>query len=95
MVSKEEDEIINSHCAKLTHLVSVLKGISPANRTVSSLELIVKNTDGTSQKITFDTNELDTYLLFNNLSELAQTRAEHLRNKMKENEDVRKNFPTW
>lgn len=95
MVSREEDEIISRHCDKLTHLVSALEGISPANRTVSSLELIVKNTDGTSQEITFDTNELDTYLLFMNLAELAQTRAEHLRNKIKENEDVRKNFSTW
>lgn len=95
MVSKEEDEVISRHCDKLTRLVSALEGISPANTTVSSLKLIVKNTDGTSQEITFDTNELDTYLLFNGLSELAQTRAEHLRNKIKENEDVRKNFPTW
>lgn len=95
MVSKEDDEVINRHCEKLARLVSALNGISPANKTVSSLELIVRNVDGTSQEITFDTNELDTYLLFKSLSELAQTREEHLRNKMKENEDVRKNFSTW
>ena len=95
MVSKEDDEVINRHCEKLARLVGALNGISPANKTVSSLELIVRNVDGTSQEITFDTNELDTYLLFKSLSELAQTREEHLKNKMKENEDVRKNFSTW
>lgn len=95
MVSEEEDKILSQHCDKLARLVDVLKGISPVNRTVSSLELIVRNTDGTSQEVTFDTNELDTYLLFKSLSELAHTREEHLRNKLKENENVRKNFSTW
>ncbi len=90
-----EDKILSQHCDKLIRLIDVLEGISPVNRTVSSLELIVRNADGTSQEMTFDTNELDTYLLFTGLAELAQTRAEHLRNKMKENEDVRKNFSTW
>ena len=90
MVSKE-NEILTKHCEKLARLVSALKGISPANKTVSSLELIVKNVDGTSQEVTFDTDELDTYLLFSGLSELAQIREEHLRIKMKvkENEDVK------
>ena len=95
MVSREEDAIISRHCDKLARLIDILEGISPANRTVSSLELIARNVDGTSQEVTFDTNELDTYLLFHGLYELAQTRVEHLRNKMKENEDVRKNFSTW
>lgn len=95
MVSREEDAIIRRHCDKLERLVDVLKGISPADRTVSSLELIARNADGTSHEITFDTNELDTYLLFHSLCELAQTRAEYLKNRIKENEDVRKNFPTW
>lgn len=95
MVSKEEDEVISQHCEKLAYLISALKGISPANRTVSSLELIVRNIDGSSQEVTFDVNEIDTYLLFNGLSELAQTREEHLRSKLKENENVRKNFSTW
>lgn len=95
MVSKEEDEVISQHCEKLACLISALKGISPANSTVSSLELIVRNIDGSSQEVTFDVNEIDTYLLFNGLSELAQTREEHLRSKLKENENVRKNFSTW
>lgn len=94
MVSKE-DKVLSEHYDKLTRLVAVLQGISPADRTVSSLELISKNVDGTSQEITFDTNELDTYLLFTGLAELAQARAEYLENKLKENEDVRKNFSTW
>lgn len=95
MVSKDEDKILSQHCDKLTRLVDILKGISPVDRTVSSLELIARNVDGTSQEITFDTNELDTYLLFTGLADLARTRAEHLRNKMEENENVRKNFSTW
>ena len=94
MVS-EEDKILSQHCDKLASLVDVLKGISPVDRTVSSIELIARNADDTSQEITFDTNELDTYLLFTGLAELAQTRVEHLKNKMMENEDVRKNFSTW
>jgi len=94
MVSKDEDKILSQHCDKLTRLVDVLKGISSVDSTVSSLELIARNADGTSQEITFDTDELDTYLLFTGLAELAQTRVEHLENKMKENEDVRKNFST-
>lgn len=90
----EEYKILKRHCDKLTRLVDVLEGISPTNRTVSSVELIARNVDGTSREVTFDTNELDTYLLFTGLKELAQTRAEHLRNKMKEKEDVSKNFST-
>lgn len=94
MVYSEEDKILNSHRDKLIRLVDALKGISPANRTVKSIELVVKNADGTSQEVTFDTNELDTYLLFDTLSEFAQTRAEQLKSKMEENENVRKNlFP--
>lgn len=94
MVYSEEDKILNSHHDKLIRLVEALKGISPANRTVQSIELVVKKTDGTSQEVTFDTNELDTYLLFATLSDFAQTRAEHLESKMEENENVRKNlFP--
>lgn len=92
MVSEEENKILSQHCDKLIRLVDVLKGISPTDRTVTSLELVARNVDGTSQEITFDTNELDTYLLFTGLAELAQTRVVHLKNKMKENEDVRKNF---
>ena len=95
MVSKEEDKVLSQHCDKLARLVDALKGISPTDRTVSSIELVVRNLDGTSREITFDTHELDTYLLFASLAELAQTREEHLKNKMKENEDVRKNFSTW
>lgn len=94
MVYSEEDRILNSHRDKLIRLVESLKGISPAVRTVKSIELVVKNADGTSQEVTFDTNELDTYLLFTTLSEFAQTRAEQLKSKMEENENVRKNlFP--
>ena len=94
MVYSEEDRILNSHRDKLIRLVESLKGISPADRTVKSIELVVKNADGTSQEVTFDTNELDTYLLFITLSEFAQTRAEQLKSKMEENENVRKNlFP--
>ena len=94
MVYSEEDKILNGHRDKLIRLVESLKGISPANRTVRSIELVVKNSDGTSQEVTFDTDELDTYLLFATLSEFAQTRAEHLKSKMEENENVRKNlFP--
>lgn len=94
MVYSEEDKILNSHRDKLIRLVESLKGISPANRTVRSIDLVVKNADGTSQEMTFDTNELDTYLLFTTLSEFAQTRAEQLKSKMEENENVRKNlFP--
>lgn len=94
MVYSEEDRILNSHRDKLIRLVESLKGISPADRTVKSIELVVKNADGTSQEVTFDTNELDTYLLFTTLSEFAQTRAEQLKSKMEENENVRKNlFP--
>ena len=94
MVYSEEDKVLNSHHDKLIRLVESLKGISPANRTVQSIELVVKNSDGTSQEVTFDTDELDTYLLFATLSEFAQTRAEHLKFKMEENENVRKNlFP--
>ena len=94
MVYSEEDRILNSHRDKLIRLVEYLKGISPADRTVKSIELVVKNADGTSQEVTFDTNELDTYLLFTTLSEFAQTRAEQLKSKMEENENVRKNlFP--
>ena len=94
MVYSEEDRILNSHREKLIRLVESLKGISPADRTVKSIELVVKNADGTSQEVTFDTNELDTYLLFTTLSEFAQTRAEQLKSKMEENENVRKNlFP--
>jgi hypothetical protein len=92
MVSEEENKILSQHYDKLIRLVDVLKGISPTDRTVTSLELVARNVDGTSQEITFDTNELDTYLLFTGLAELAQTRVAHLKNKMKENEDVRKNF---
>lgn len=95
MVSEEENKILSQHCDKLIRLVDILKGISPTNRTVTLLELVTRNADGTSQEITFDTNELDTYLLFTGLADLARTRIEHLRNKMKENEDVRKNFSTW
>ena len=94
MVYSEEDRILNRHRDKLIRLVESLKGISPADRTVKSIELVVKNADGTSQEVTFDTNELDTYLLFTTLSEFAQTRAEQLKSKMEENENVRKNlFP--
>lgn len=94
MVYSEEDRILNSHRDKLIRLVESLKGISPADRTVKSIELVLKNADGTSQEVTFDTNELDTYLLFTTLSEFAQTRAEQLKSKMEENENVRKNlFP--
>ena len=94
MVYSEEDRVLNSHRDKLIRLVESLKGISPADRTVKSIELVVKNVDGTSQEVTFDTNELDTYLLFTTLSEFAQTRAEQLKSKMEENENVRKNlFP--
>lgn len=94
MVYSEEDRILNSHRDKLIRLVESLRGISPADRTVKSIELVVKNADGTSQEMTFDTNELDTYLLFTALSEFAQTRAEQLKSKMEENENVRKNlFP--
>lgn len=94
MVYSEEDRILNSHRDKLIRLVESLKGISPADRTVKSIELVVKNSDGTSQEVTFDTDELDTYLLFTTLSEFAQIRAEHLKSKMEENENVRKNlFP--
>lgn len=94
MVYSEKDKILNSHHDKLIRLVESLKGISPANRTVRSIDLVVKNSDGTSQEVTFDTNELDTYLLFTTLSEFAQTRAEQLKSKMEENENVRKNlFP--
>lgn len=92
MVYSEEDRILNSHHDKLIRLVASLKGISPANRTVQSIELVLKNTDGTSQEVIFDTDELDTYLLFATLSEFAQTRAEHLKSKMEENENVRKKF---
>lgn len=81
MVYSEEDRILNSHRDKLIRLVESLKGISPADRTVKSIELVVKNADGTSQEVTFDTNELDTYLLFTTLSEFAQTRAEQLKSK--------------
>lgn len=94
MVYSEEDKIIKSHRDKLIRLVESLKGISPADRTVQSIELVVKNADGTSQEVTFDTNELDTYLLFATLSEFAQTRAEHLKSRREEHENVRKNlFP--
>ena len=94
MVYSEEDRILNSHRDKLIRLVESLTGISPADRTVKSIELVVKDADGTSQEVTFDTNELDTYLLFTTLSEFAQTRAEQLKSKMEENENVRKNlFP--
>lgn len=94
MVYGEEDRVLNSHRDKLIRLVESLKGISPADRTVQSIELVVKNADGTSQEVTFDTNELDTYLLFATLSEFAQTRAEHLKSRMEEHENVRKNlFP--
>ena len=94
MVYSEEDKILNSHRDKLIRLVEALKGISPADRTVKSIELVVKNADGTSQEVTFDTDELDTYLLFATLSEFAQTRAAQLKSKMEENENVRTNlFP--
>ncbi len=94
MVYSEEDKILNSHRDKLIRLVEALKGISPADRTVKSIELVVKNADGTSQEVTFDTDELDTYLLFATMSEFAQTRAEHLKSRMEEHENVRKNlFP--
>ena len=94
MVYREEAKILNNHRDKLIRLVEALKGISPDTQTVHSIELVVKNTDGNSQEVTFDTNELDTYLLFATLSDFAQTRAEQLKSKMEENEDVRKNlFP--
>lgn len=94
MVYSEEDKILDNHHGKLIRLVEALKGISPADRTVQSIELVVKKIDGTSQEVTFDTNELDTYLLFATLSEFAQTRAEQLKSKMEENKNVRKNlFP--
>lgn len=92
MVYREEDKILNNHRDKLIRLVEALKGISPDNRTVHSIELVVKNTDGTSQEVTFDTNEFDTYLLFATLSDFAQTRGEQLKFKMEENENVRKNL---
>lgn len=94
MIHNEEDRILNSHHEKLIRLVDALKGISPTNQTVQSIELVVKKIDGTSQEVTFDTNELDTYLLFATLSDFSQTRAEQLKSKMEENENVRKNlFP--
>lgn len=95
MVSEEANRILIKHCDKLTRLVDILDGISPANRTVLAVELVAKNADGTSQEVTLDTDELDTYLLLTGLSELAKTRVEQLRSKIKENEDARTSISIW
>lgn len=80
----EKTKGLSAHKDKLERLVCALKGISPTHQTVKSIEVVVRNLDGTSQEVTFDTNDLDTFLLFTNMSEFAQYRAEHLAHKIKE-----------
>jgi hypothetical protein len=66
---------------KLVNLVSELD--VRANR-VKSIEVVI--TDITSQpySIKFDGDQLDTFLLFNELMDLTKTRSEYLETKQKE-----------
>lgn len=84
MHENEKARILTIHKNKLDRLVDILRGTAPENLTATSVDITVYGKNGSSQTVTLDTAELDTYLLLTGLSELAQTRAEYLNNRLKE-----------
>lgn len=80
----ERIEIVEEHKRRLDKLVDLLDGLDVTRNTVKSVSVQVVDKVGYTQTVSFVGDNLDTYLVFHHLSELARTRSEQLKTKLEE-----------
>lgn len=80
----ERIEIVAEHKHRLDNLVDLLDGLDVTKNTVKSVSVQVVDKAGYTQTVSFVGDNLDTYLIFHHLSELARTRSEQLNAKLEE-----------
>ena len=80
----ERIEIVEEHKHRLDTLVDLLDGLDVTKNTVKSVSVQIVDKVGYTQTVSFVGDNLDTYLIFHHLSELARTRSEQLNAKLEE-----------
>ena len=80
----ERIEIVEEHKRRLDKLADLLDGLDVTKNTVKSVSVQVVDKVGYTQTVSFVGDNLDTYLIFHHLLELARTRSEQLNLTLKE-----------
>lgn len=80
----ERIEIVEEHKRRLDRLADLLDGLDVTRNNVKSVSVQVVDKSGYTQTVSFVGDNLDTYLVFHHLSDLARTRSEQLNAKLEE-----------
>ena len=75
-------QFLQDHIGNLDKLCKMLDGLAPSKLTVASIELTVRDTAGDVQDVRFNGDELDAYILFSNLKDMAAERKNQLQNSL-------------
>lgn len=81
---EERIEIVEEQKHQLDKLIDLLDGLDVTKNTVKSISVQVQDINCYTQTVSFVGDNLNTYLVFHHLSELARTRSEQLELKLKE-----------
>ena len=77
-------QIVSDKAERLQALIELLEGLDIIDPKLDMIRLIAYQKDGSQQTIQFGGEELDTYLLFNELARMARTRLGYLEQKLQE-----------
>ena len=75
-------QFLQDHIVNLDKLCKMLDGLAPSKLTVASIELTVRDTAGDVQDVRFNGDELDAYILFSSLKDMAAERKNQLQNSL-------------
>ena len=75
-------QFLQDHIGNLDKLCKMLDGLAPSKLTVASIELTVRDTAGDVQDVRFNGDELDAYILFSSLKDMAAERKNQLQNSL-------------
>lgn len=75
-------QFLQDHIGNLDKLCKMLDGLAPSKLTVASIELTVRDTAGDVQDVRFNGDELDAYILFSNLKDMAAERKNQLQDSL-------------
>ena len=75
-------QFLQDHIGNLDKLCKMLDGLAPSKLTVASIELTVRDTAGDVQDVRFNGDELDAYILFSSLKDMAAERKNQLQDSL-------------
>lgn len=77
-------QIVSDKVERLQELIELLEGLDIIDPKVDVIRLIAYQKNGSQKSIQFGGDELDTYLLFDELAKMARTRLDYLEQKLQE-----------